>query len=253
MPPTFIPPASIWQMRPFSALHGVVVAVLILAIAGLVRAARRRPDAAGRALGLAGLGVWAANQAHALLRDWPALDRAASLPLHVCDLVGLAAPLALLTRNRWWMAVTWFAGCGLSLQALVTPALEGGPDTWAFWLFWAMHGGIFAAAAVLVAARGYRPAAGDFARAWVASLAYVLLVLPLDLATGWNYGYVGPALPDTPTVLDHLGPWPWRIGVLCVLATGVYGLLWLPFAWGRRRAAGAAAAPGDPGRPPAPE
>ena len=43
---------------------------------------------------------------------------------------------------------------------------------------------------------------------------YLALILPFDLLTGFNYGYVGPAKPLNASLLDWLGPWPWRIGAM---------------------------------------
>ncbi|MPY85591.1 MAG: TIGR02206 family membrane protein, partial [Actinophytocola sp.] len=49
------------------------------------------------------------------------------LPLHLSDLVPLAAAYALLSRRQWAYALTYYWGLVLSTQALVSPALTG-PD-----------------------------------------------------------------------------------------------------------------------------
>ena len=54
-------------------------------------------------------------------------------------------------------------------------------------------------------ARGFRPGLRDFSTASVAAAAPVAIVLPIDLATGWNYGFVGPGRPEVPTIVDLLG------------------------------------------------
>lgn len=221
-------------LEPFNLLHGATVLAMFTAIAILAWAGRRRPEGVRLGLGWFALACWIANQAYYAVRGGGQVDWSKALPLQVCDGVALAAPLALLTRNRWLMAVAWFSGLGLSSQAFITPVVKTGPDSLEYWVFWLMHGCIYAAAAVQVAALHYRPNFGDYARAWIGSLGYVMCIVPLDMLTGWNYGYMGNALPDTPTVLDHLGPWPWRILVLCAVTSVLYLLLWLPFEAARR-------------------
>lgn len=218
---------------PFGRLHGLTVLAMFAAIALLAWAGRRKPEWVRLGLGWAALAIWLANQSYYAMREGGAVDWSKALPLQVCDVVALVAPLSLLTRNRWLMAVSWFGGLGLSTQAFITPVVRGGPDSVEYWVFWLMHGCIYATAVVHVVSLGYRPNFGDYARAWLASLGYVAFVVPFDMVTGWNYGYMGNTLPGTPTILDHLGPWPWRILVLCVLTSGIYLVLWLP--WEVRR------------------
>jgi hypothetical integral membrane protein (TIGR02206 family) len=51
----------------------------------------------------------------------------------------------------------------------------------------------------------------------------------VDYVTGGNYLFLRD-LPPTRTLLDYLGPWPWYIVTLTVLAVTVFTLLYLPFA-----------------------
>jgi hypothetical integral membrane protein (TIGR02206 family) len=112
---------------------------------------------------------------------------------------------------------------------LFTPDLLDGPARIGFWLFWANHFAVVGAALYDVIARGYRPTWRDFAIAVRLGLAYVAIVLPLDVALGLNYGYLGRSRAGQPTLVDVLGPWPWRVPVMIGLAAGVMVLLMLPW------------------------
>lgn len=171
-----------------------------------------------------------------------ALER--SLPLQICDLAAACSALALLLERRWLLAIAYFWGLALSLQGLVQPDLAHGPATLAFWLFWLHHALIVGVAVYVVAVRGYRPSAADLRLAIAAGVAYVAVVLPVDLWLDANYGYLGRGRPAQRTLLDYLGPWPWRVGAMVALGAAVMTLLWLPW-----RGAGAPA-PRVPGPDP---
>ena len=88
---------------------------------------------------------------------------------------------------------------------------------------------IVGVAIYVVAVRGFRPTFPDLRVAIGAGLAYVALVFPVDLLLEVNYGYLGQALPNQPTILDWLGPWPWRVVAMMALGVGVMVLLYLPW------------------------
>jgi hypothetical integral membrane protein (TIGR02206 family) len=58
--------------------------------------------------------------------------------------------------------------------------------------------------------------------------AYLLLMVVVNHWLGSNYLYIARK-PDTPTLLDLLGPWPWYILGMEVVGAAIAGLLYLPF------------------------
>lgn len=158
-----------------------------------------------------------------------------SLPLHVCDAAAFLAPLALLGGWRWMRVLVVFWGLGLSTQGFITPTLEDGIGHQVYWYYWFNHLIPPAAALYEIAVRGLRPSYRD---AWFAvgvSLLYVGVILVLNLATGWNYMFVGPGKPGQPTALDVLGPWPWRLLPMVLIGSGLF----LAICWAIRVVAGA--------------
>jgi hypothetical integral membrane protein (TIGR02206 family) len=206
-------------------LHLVTVAICALAIAALV--------AGGRALNARGAEAklripWAIFAlaywfAYIIWWNWNGLDVDGGLPLHLCDINGVVAPLALLTRNRWARATLYFWSFTLSLQAFIQPLLSAGPAHLPFWSFWIGHTIIMASAVYDIAVLGFRPDWGDFRRVLVVSAAYVAVVLPIDLALGVDYGFIGNPPPGKiiPPFIDAMGPWPRR--ALIVMGLGVIG------------------------------
>jgi hypothetical integral membrane protein (TIGR02206 family) len=169
------------------------------------------------------LGVFAWNLAPSRL------TLATSLPLQICDLAALCSAAALVTRGRFVSAIAYFWGLALSIQGLLQPDLAAAPRSLSFWLFWAHHALIVGAAVYLVAVQGFRPTLGDLRMAVGTALVYVAVVFVIDLLLGVNYGYLGKGQPSQPTLLDWLGPWPWRVLAMVTLGVAVMSLLLLPW------------------------
>jgi hypothetical integral membrane protein (TIGR02206 family) len=213
-----------------SVTHLVTVAVcaaLTVGLAWLGLRARRRGPASERALCLGWTGFLLAFQLFGQAwQNWPGhFDVRYTLPLHLCDLVILAIPFALLGPWRFPRTLLYFWGLGLSLFAFILPILREGPDHLAFWVFWIGHLQIFASAAYLVAVKGYRPRGHDVAVGFGTTCLYVALILPVNVALGVDYGSVGP----DPSSAGMLGPWPWRVPVLVALEGLLFTLLWAPW------------------------
>ena len=220
------------DFRSFTLLHGaapLLVALVIVLLVGAGRAwsgsarERRLASVMAAVILLLRVGVLLWN---VMPERW-SLGR--SLPLQICDLAAIGSAFALLTDRRWLWSIAYFWGLALSVQGLVQPDLAAGPVSLAFWLFWLHHALIVGAALYVVMVRGFRPVWRDLLVAWGAGLMYVAVVFPLDLLLEANYGYLGHALPSQPTVLDWLGPWPWRVLAMVGLGALVMLVLYLPW------------------------
>ncbi len=223
--------------RPFTTNHAFVVIAFVGLVIALCSIGRRVRGTSAEprlrfSLGITALVIWGWSQVHWLqprLFVW-----SESLGLHVCDLGGLVAAAAFLSNHRWLRSLLYFWGIVLCTQAFVTPIVTEGPDTVRFWLFWLSHAAIVGLAIFDFVAGGFAPTFVDLIVSILITAAYVAAMFVLDFLTGWNYGYVGNVPSDTPTLLDHLGPWPWR--VLVQVALGVIGftLAWIPWEIARR-------------------
>jgi hypothetical integral membrane protein (TIGR02206 family) len=225
---------STWDaFAPFGGLHLFTVAVcalliLLLATAGWALRESSAEAMLRRAWAILALGYWFA---YVVWWNWNGLDLYGGLPLHLCDFNGLIAPIALLTLNRWARATLYFWTFTLTLQAFIQPMLSNGPAHLEFWAFWIGHTIIMASAVYDVVVLRFRPDWSDVGRAVAASFAYVTLVMPIDLAIGANYGFIGNPPPDKslPPFIDAMGPWPRRAFI--VMGLGIIGFVLALLPW----------------------
>jgi hypothetical integral membrane protein (TIGR02206 family) len=216
-----------------------VVVAFVLGVWALCRLGLRfrgtgRQDRLERGLALFALGIWVAANIWQFLPWNYRFDE--SLPLHVCDLLGVVAFLSMATRHRWPTALLYFYGLGLSTQTFITPVVKEGPIYSFFWLFWVTHMVVVGYPFYSMVVRGYRPTWRDYGLAVGVAAAYFVLILPFDLLLDVNYGYVGRGLPERPTLIDALGSWPWRLAPLSLLVcVGLFLPLlpWLVARWFR--------------------
>jgi hypothetical integral membrane protein (TIGR02206 family) len=151
------------------------------------------------------------------------------LPLHLTDVVTVVAALALWGRRPLLVELTYFWGLTASVQAALTPALseDDGPSTFLFWNYFITHSGVVVGALFLVIGLGLTPRRGAVGRVFLATGAWATVAAVGNAITGGNYMYLSEK-PETASVLDYLGPWPWYIVSSALLALALFTLLDLP-------------------------
>src|SRR5437016_7040277 len=187
--------------------HVFALVAIALSTALLVVAARRRP------------GSWLKVLAAVLVVDevswWffllgggqPGSQVALSLPLQLCDVAIFIAAAALWTRRQLVVEVTYFWGLAGTIQALLTPDLPQHFPSYPYFQYYIAHGGVVAAALVLVVGLGQRPRRWAVARVAFITVAYAAVVGAVDAIAGANYMYLR-AKPPTPTRPNVLGTCP---------------------------------------------
>src|SRR5262245_17861274 len=161
-----------------TAEHLAALAVIAAAGAALCLAARRRPGAwIGPTAAALGVGLVLSEATWiAWLMAGRAWTPAIGLPLHICDAATGLGAAALWTRRRVLVELLYFwAGAG-TLQALVTPDLPQRFPHVLYFQYYAAHGGIVVAAALLVWGLGISPGRGAVGRALLLTVAYVAVV-----------------------------------------------------------------------------
>ncbi|MFY9840056.1 MAG: TIGR02206 family membrane protein [Xanthobacteraceae bacterium] len=224
-------PDDSWSVFvPYSGFHVFTVCVCLLLIAALVAAGRRlcaHETAMRWTLGIFALLYWLSYN---IWWNRNGFDPAIGLPLHICDLSGLIAPLALLTLNRWLRATLYFWAFALASQAFIQPALAAGPALPLFWWFWAQHTIVLGFAIFDVTVLSFRPGWLDLRRAYIVSVIYVCFVAPFDIRVGADYGYLGNLPADKiPPFVAALGPWPARAFILTALVAVAFLIVALPW------------------------
>jgi hypothetical integral membrane protein (TIGR02206 family) len=222
-----------------SAEHLATLGVTALLCVLLPVAARTRPGAwirfVSRALALVLVGWFMAYHVVVALRSSYDLDF--DLPLHLTDAATMVAALALWTFWPLLFELTYFWGLTASLQATLTPGL-GADDRFPsfFYLqYFVTHAGVVLGAVLLAFGLELTARPGAVPRVFLATAAWAAVAAAGNALTGGNYMFLAER-PDTASILDYMGPWPWYILGAGLLALAMFVALDLPFR--RRRAAG---------------
>lgn len=206
------------------ALTALGAAVLILGRTRLERIEDRwirRALAAGLAVNeVTGWGV-ALSQGHL------------QLPLQLCDVALIAAVVALLTTHWAAAELAYFWGLAGSVQAVLTPDLwEPFPSYW--WMqFFLGHCGVVLSAVYLAVTGRVQPTVRSVWRVFGWTNLYAALAGLINWAAGTNFGYLAHK-PMQPSLLDHLGPWPYYIGGMELIALASLYVYYAPFVLARR-------------------
>ncbi|MBB5173684.1 TIGR02206 family membrane protein [Texcoconibacillus texcoconensis] len=151
-----------------------------------------------------------------------------SLPLELSSISVILAVLLLLFRKRIIYELLFFVGIAGALQALLTPVLTYGFPHFRYVHFFYTHMMVIWVALYFTWVVGYRPTI----RSVFKSLIFLNILLPIVWFTnswaGGNYMFL-QTKPESPNLLDFLGPHPWYIISLEIVALVLFLLLWLLF------------------------
>ena len=197
--------------------HIGALAVIAMCSIIAVLAAQRRPGAWIKALAVVLVVDEVSWWIFLLAGGEPGSRLAQSLPLQLCDIGIFVAGFALWFRPQWLVEVTYFWGLAGTVQALLTPDLPQHFPAYPYFQYYIAHGGVVAAALLLVFGLGLRPRRSAVPRVAAITVAYAALVGAVDSLTGANYMYLR-SKSATPTLLDAMGPWPWYILVAGLVA-----------------------------------
>lgn len=152
------------------------------------------------------------------------------LPLHLCSVLVWLSAYMLFTRNYFIYQFSYFMGIAGAIQALLTPdaGIYGFPHFRAFQTF-ISHGSIVLAGVYMTFVEGYRPTWKSVGQVFLWGNFYMILIFVLNQWLGSNYLFIAHK-PETPSLIDLLGPWPLYILWLEAIAVGLCLLLYLPYA-----------------------
>lgn len=155
-----------------------------------------------------------------------------SLPLQLCTLSVPLSALMLAARSARLAELLYFWGFAGATQALITPDLQAAGYSFPhfrYWIFFTSHGSIYLAVAFAIAAWGFRPTWRSLPRVFLITNLLLAVVGMANWLTGGNYMFIARK-PDYPTLIDALGPWPWYIIPLELIAAAAFVLVYLPLA-----------------------
>ncbi|MGB0991039.1 MAG: TIGR02206 family membrane protein [Akkermansiaceae bacterium] len=160
-----------------------------------------------------------------------------SYPFYLCDVVAIVLAVALFKRSQRLAEVGYLWGVAGTLQGLITPTLYFDWDALEYYAFFMQHGGVPVAGLMLVFGLRLYPEKGVMVRIFIWSTSYMAIVFALNYLLNTNYGFLN-GKPNVPTLFDYMGPHPWYLITLNLIAYTLYGLLLLPFIRRMRSEAG---------------
>lgn len=154
---------------------------------------------------------------------------ATSLPLHLCGLAVISCAIMAFTKSKKIYNIVYFWGVGGATQALITPdiGVYGYPH-FRFYQFFISHGLIITTLLFMTFVEKYRP---SWQAMWQSIITLNLLMIPIGIInwiTGGNYFFIAHP-PETASLIDFLGPWPYYIIWLEVIGFVIFFLCYLPF------------------------
>lgn len=222
--------------EPFNISHRAVLALMAASAAGVYllapRIRRLRDDRLLRValcvlLGATALAGWIRIL---YFHGW-------YVPFQLCDFALISTIWCLVRKNRILGELAFFWGVAGSTQAVLTPDLVRDYPSYEWISFFITHCGVVLGALYLAARGRLELSAASAWRVWGWLQLYAAGAGILNFLLGANFGYLA-AKPARPSLLDYLGPWPYYILSLQVLALALF---FLTFALGRaleRRAQG---------------
>lgn len=219
------------RFHPFSSEHFITLAIGFVIIGALIMFAKRSEKNQRIATSLlAFCNLVSFPFALIAWRNYPhSLDN--DLPLHLCDLAAIVAGFALFTRKPILLTLTYFWGIAATTQALITPALGIGPPELPFIHFFFQHFVIVAAALYIPIVLKWQPQQPYWKSPVIVlgiSICYQATVLVVNSFLGTNFGFASH-VPENPSLIDHLGPWPIYLFAMQGIALILFLILALPW------------------------
>lgn len=219
-------------LEAYSSPHLGAVAAILLLCAGLVifrnffktenqKKTFRYAFAAFIALQQAFLYLW-----YTISGEWSV---EVTLPLQLCDLSLFLSIVVLLSKRQLLFELLYYWGMGGATQAILTPDMGNYTfPHFVFYQFFVSHCVILLACIYMIMVEKFRPSPRSVLRTLLITNLYALLILPVNQLTRGNYLFLSRK-PMGGSLMDLLGPWPWYLLSLEVVAFLLFTLLYLPF------------------------
>ncbi|MDG5789561.1 TIGR02206 family membrane protein [Evansella sp. AB-P1] len=150
------------------------------------------------------------------------------LPLNLCTISLYVTAFMIVFRSYAIFEIVYFFGVGGAIQALLTPDLFYTFPHFRFLHFFIAHIAIILGIFYMVFVYKFRPTFRSMIKSFVALNVIAFIVFWVNIMTGANYMFLARK-PEGPSILDLLGPYPWYILSLELVAIVMFILLYLPF------------------------
>ncbi|MFV9550143.1 TIGR02206 family membrane protein [Algibacter sp. PT7-4] len=150
------------------------------------------------------------------------------LPLYLCSLMGLIIPVFTYYRKFWMYEILLFWIIGGTLQGVITPDIEFGYPSFDYFRYWVVHLGLLIIIFYATFVFKMRPKLKSVFKSCFALQVYVVVIVIINMLLKANYFYLNKK-PESASVLDYFGDWPWYIIVVQIIIIPLFLLIYLPF------------------------
>lgn len=150
------------------------------------------------------------------------------LPLYLCSLLGLIIPVFTYYRKFWMYEVLLFWIIGGTLQAVLTPDIPLGFPSFDYFRYWVVHLGLLVVIFYATFVFKMRPKLKSVFKSFLVLQVYVVIMVVVNKVLAANYFYLNEK-PQSASLLDYFGEWPWYIIVLQIIIIPYFLLIYLPF------------------------
>lgn len=156
------------------------------------------------------------------------------LPLNLCNLVALTAPILTTTKKKIYYEIFFFWVFAGTLQGVITPTLEHGFPHFDFLKYWYIHAGLIVFMLYMTFIYHFEPTFKSVLRSFYGIQVYLVVMLITNHFIGSNYFYLN-AKPVSGSLLDFFGDWPNYIFVAELIMIPFFSLFYLPFYFARKK------------------
>ncbi|OLN24263.1 hypothetical protein BTO30_00195 [Domibacillus antri] len=149
-----------------------------------------------------------------------------ALPLELCSISLYLAVVLLISGKKNAYDILLFTGLLGASQALFTPYLHYDFPHFRFFHFFAVHLLVFCIPLYFTWVKGFRPTIDSVFKTMIFLNVLMPFVMIVNKFTGGNYLFLSHK-PESASLLDLLGPHPWYIVSLELLAFSLSLVIWL--------------------------
>ena len=161
-------------------------------------------------------------------------DISTDLPLYLCSLLALIIPVFTYYRKYWMFEILVFWIIAGTTQGVITPDIAEGFPVFDYFRYWIVHLGLLIIIFYFIFVFNMKPKLKSVFKSFLALQVYLVLMIGLNYLLKANYSYLNKK-PESASVLDYLGDWPYYILVIQGVVIPLFLLIYLPFYVSERR------------------
>ncbi len=156
------------------------------------------------------------------------------LPLYLCSFIALLIPIFTYYRNYWMYEILLFWIIAGTLQGVITPDIAEGFPAFDYFRYWVVHLGLLIVVFYATFVFGMRPTFKSVFKSILALQLYVAMMVIVNALLNANYFYLNEK-PQSATLLDYFGEWPYYIIVTQIILIPYFLLIYLPFYFTKKK------------------